>query len=124
MPLTAFSPPPNSRSRPMVSMAGAVDMPGASYEPSRGSLRVMDSEPQNRAASDSLLAQAEDAGTLCFGDIATLVGRLDLGDEAQGQIEEEARLRGLELSDACALANVPVPHSLNGELATATTDAL
>src|SRR3954447_14693105 len=124
MPLTAFSPPPNSRSRPMVSMAGAVDMPGASYEPWRVSLRVMDIEPQNRAAIDSLLDQAEDAGTLCFGDIATLVGSLDLDDEAQGQIEEEARLRGLELTDDCGRANVPVTHYLNGELATATTDAL
>src|SRR3954453_17128350 len=124
MPLTAFSPPPNSRSRPVVSMAGARDMPGASYEPWRVSLRVMDIEPQNRAAIDSLLHQAEDAGTLCFGDIATLVGRLELDDEAQGQIEEEARLRGLELTDDCGRANVPVTHYLNGELATATTDAL
>jgi RNA polymerase primary sigma factor len=84
----------------------------------------MDLDDETRAAVTSLLDQAEDAGRLCFGDIADLVARLELDEEAQGRIEAEARARGLELSDDCGRAGVPATHYLNGDLAGATTDAL
>jgi RNA polymerase primary sigma factor len=84
----------------------------------------MDLDDESRAAITGLLDRAEDSGSLCFGDIATLVARLELDDEAQGRIEDEARIRGLELTDDCGRADVPATHYANGELANATTDAL
>jgi RNA polymerase primary sigma factor len=84
----------------------------------------MELDDTQRTAVTQLLDHAEDAGSLCLADIATLVGRLELDDEAQGQIEEEARTRGLELTDDCGRAGVAATHYLNGELASATTDAL
>ncbi|HMJ37565.1 MAG TPA: sigma-70 family RNA polymerase sigma factor [Baekduia sp.] len=84
----------------------------------------MELDDRQRAAVTTLLDLAEDDGVLCLADIATLVARLELDDEAQGQIEDEARTRGLELSDDCGRLRVPATHYLNGELAGATTDAL
>jgi RNA polymerase primary sigma factor len=84
----------------------------------------MDLDDDARAAINVLLDHAEDAGSLCFSDISTLVTRLELDDGAQGEIEDAARSRGLELTDDCGRASVPATHYLNGELANATTDAL
>jgi RNA polymerase primary sigma factor len=77
-----------------------------------------------RTAVTALLDHAEEAGCLCLADISTLVARLELDDEAQGTIEDEARGRGIELTDDCGRDSVPATHYLNGELASATTDAL
>jgi RNA polymerase primary sigma factor len=85
---------------------------------------MMDLDDTQRSAVTALLDHAEDSGSLCLADIATLIARLDLDDEAQGQIEDEARLRGLELTDDCGRSAVPATHYLNGDLATTTTDAL
>jgi RNA polymerase primary sigma factor len=84
----------------------------------------MELDDQQRTTVIALLEHAEEAGSLCFADIAQLVTRLDLDDEAQGQIEEEARTRGIDLTDDCGRAEVPATHYLNGDLATTTTDAL
>src|SRR4051812_49261346 len=84
----------------------------------------MDLDDTQRAAVTSLLDVAEDNGVLCLGDIAAVVSRLELDEDAQAAIEDEARTRGVEITDDCGRANVPVTHYLNGELATATTDAL
>jgi RNA polymerase primary sigma factor len=84
----------------------------------------MELDDTQRAAVTSLLDHAEDDGVLCLADVAGLVGRLELDDEAQGQIEDEARTRGLEVTDDCGRHRVPATHYLNGELAGATTDAL
>lgn len=84
----------------------------------------MELDNETRAAIASLLDHADDAGTLCFGDVAELVARLELDDDAQARIEEEARARGLELTDDCGRGGVPATHYVNGELAGATTDAL
>src|SRR4051794_23322872 len=85
----------------------------------------MEIDDTARAAIDSLLDDAEDAGFVCLADVSALVARLDLDDEAQGHIEDLARDRGLALTDDCARQAAPVvTRYLNGELATATTDAL
>jgi RNA polymerase primary sigma factor len=84
----------------------------------------MDLDDTQRAAVASLLDQAEDSGFLCLGDVATLVARLELDEEAQGTIEDEARIRGLDVTDDCGRQSIPATHFLNGELASATTDAL
>jgi RNA polymerase primary sigma factor len=84
----------------------------------------MELDDTQRAAVDSLLDQAEEGGCLNVSDLAALVARLDLDDEGQGQIEDEARQRGLEVTDDCGNHGVPATTYLNGELASATTDAL
>jgi RNA polymerase primary sigma factor len=80
-------------------------------------------ETQTTAVT-AMLDLAEEAGSLCFADIAQTVTRLDLDDEAQGQIEDEARRRGIDLTDDCGRAEIPATNYLNGEIATTTTDAL
>jgi RNA polymerase primary sigma factor len=77
-----------------------------------------------RSAVTALLDHAEEAGSLCLADIAQVVSRLELDDEAQGQIEDEARSRGIDLTDDCGRPEIPATHYLNGDLATTTTDAL
>jgi RNA polymerase primary sigma factor len=77
-----------------------------------------------RAAIDSLLDHAEDSGCLNLSDIAALSARLDLDEEAQDLIEAEAHQRGLEVTDDCGRQAIPATHYVNGELASATTDAL
>jgi RNA polymerase primary sigma factor len=84
----------------------------------------VDPDDARRATVTALLDQAEEAGSLCLADIALLVARLDLDDEAQGTIEDAARTRGIELTDDCGRASIPATHYVNGELATTTTDAL
>src|SRR3954454_3691766 len=85
---------------------------------------TMELDDTQRAAVESLLDQAEEAGCLNVSDVASLVGRLELDDEAQSQIEDEARRRGLELTDDCGRQSIPATTYINGELASATTDAL
>jgi RNA polymerase primary sigma factor len=84
----------------------------------------MDLDDTQRSAVTALLDRAEEAGSLCLADVSALMARLDLDEEAQGEIEDEARVRGLELTDDCGRDHVPATHYLNGEIATSTTDAL
>jgi RNA polymerase primary sigma factor len=84
----------------------------------------VDLNDAQRTAVIALLDHAEEAGCLCLADISTLVARLELDDEAQGTIEDEARGRGIELTDDCGRDSVPATHYLNGDLASTTTDAL
>src|SRR2546422_3921244 len=84
----------------------------------------MELDDHARAAVTSLLDQAEEDGYLCLADVATLVARLDLDNEAQGQIEDEAHRRGIDVTDDCGKQSVPITHYVNGEIASATTDAL
>jgi RNA polymerase primary sigma factor len=84
----------------------------------------VDLDDAQRTAVIALLDHAEEAGSLCLADISTLVARLELDDEAQGTIEDEARGRGVELTDDCGRDSIPATHYLNGDLASTTTDAL
>jgi len=84
----------------------------------------VDFDDPQRLAVTALLDHAEEAGSLCLADIATLVGRLELDDEAQGLIEDEARVRGIDLTDDCGRGSVPATNFLVGDLASTTTDAL
>jgi len=84
----------------------------------------MEIDDSARAAISGPLDDAEDAGFVCLADVSALVGRLELDDEAQGHIEDLARERGLTLTDDCGRQAAPATRYLNGELATATTDAL
>jgi RNA polymerase primary sigma factor len=84
----------------------------------------MELDDATQAGITALLDHAEEVGCLNLADIAALVARLELDEEAQGLIEEQARERSLEVTDDCGRASVPATHYVNGELASATTDAL
>ncbi|HYF24998.1 MAG TPA: sigma-70 family RNA polymerase sigma factor [Baekduia sp.] len=82
------------------------------------------SDDRVRAAVTQLLDEAEERGCLNLSDLSDLVARLDLDDEAQGEIEQQAADRGISVGDDCGRATVPATTYLNGALAGATTDAL
>jgi RNA polymerase primary sigma factor len=84
----------------------------------------MDFDDTTRAAVESLLDQGEETGCLNLHEVASLVQRLELDDEAQGRIEDMARARGMEVTDDCGRQSIPSTHYVNGEVASATTDAL
>lgn len=84
----------------------------------------MDIDDTTRAEVAGLLDQAEETGCLNISDLASLVARLELDEAAQGQIEDEAHARGLDVTDDCGRQSIPATNYLNGELASATTDAL
>jgi RNA polymerase primary sigma factor len=70
----------------------------------------------------ALLNQAEEAGTVQLSELTRLVERLELQDEVE-QIYEEIQERDIEIEDDCG-QDRPSPVYVNGDLATATTDAL
>jgi RNA polymerase primary sigma factor len=84
----------------------------------------MELDDTTRAAVTSLLDQAEETGCLNISDVAGLVARLELDDEAQGLVEDAAHARGLDVTDDCGRQSIPATHYHNGDLASATTDAL
>jgi RNA polymerase primary sigma factor len=84
----------------------------------------VDLDDTQRTAVTAMLDAAEESGSLCLQDVASLVARLELDDEAQGQIEDEARTRGVDVTDDCGREHIPATHYLNADLATTTTDAL
>jgi RNA polymerase primary sigma factor len=84
----------------------------------------MEIDDTTRAAIGGLLDQAEDHGCLNLSDIATLSAKLELDEDAQDLIADEARARGLEVTDDCGRQSIAATHYLNGELASQTTDAL
>ena len=50
--------------------------------------------------------------------------QVEFDDEARGKIEDEARGRGIELTDNCGRDSIPATSYRNGDLASTTTDAL
>ncbi|WP_241004409.1 sigma-70 family RNA polymerase sigma factor [Conexibacter sp. SYSU D00693] len=76
-----------------------------------------------QAAITSLLDDAEDCGCVNLSELSDLITRLDLDEEAQGEIESMAVERGLSVADDCGKTKSAVTF-LNGDMASATTDAL
>jgi RNA polymerase primary sigma factor len=71
----------------------------------------------------ALLAKAEQAGCVELSELNELVERLELPDEEVERLYQEAQNRDIEISDDCGRAG-ETPVYVNGDLATATTDAL
>jgi RNA polymerase primary sigma factor len=61
---------------------------------------------------------------MMLSEFDELVRSLELGDEEVESLEAQLERRGVELSDDCGREGVEPTHYRNGELATATTDAL
>ena len=81
-------------------------------------------DPQARAQVVQLLDRAEDGGALVVSDVQRLADELELGDEDVERLYEEADERGIEVRDDNGRPGAAPPSWHNGELASATTDAL
>src|SRR5687768_10280325 len=75
---------------------------------------------------ETLIESAESRGANCvnLSDLSDLVSELELDDEQAQQVHERIEARGLQLTDDCGREQVEPTKIVNGELATATTDAL
>src|ERR687892_2515984 len=71
----------------------------------------------------ALLAKGEETGCVELSELNELVERLELPDAEVERLYQEAQDRDIEISDDCGRA-ADTPVYVNGDLATATTDAL
>jgi RNA polymerase primary sigma factor len=72
----------------------------------------------------ALIDQAEEQGCVNLSQFGELIQELDLSDEELARVYEQLDERGIELSDDCGHLRVEEATFVNGDLATATTDAL
>jgi RNA polymerase primary sigma factor len=72
----------------------------------------------------ALVGRGEERGCVTLSDLDELAQALDLLADEVDTIEELLENRGIEVSDDSARPDVGGPRYRNGELATATTDAL
>jgi RNA polymerase primary sigma factor len=72
----------------------------------------------------ALLAHGDEEGCVCMSELERLSGELELDDEQVSAIYQEIEERGLELTDDCCKEDAPDATYINGELVSATTDAL
>jgi RNA polymerase primary sigma factor len=72
----------------------------------------------------TLIARGEEEGCLNLSALSEFVQEHDLGDEELEALHAELDERGIELTDDCAKPKAADAVYVNGDLATATTDAL
>jgi RNA polymerase primary sigma factor len=72
----------------------------------------------------ALIARGEEQGCLNLSAFSEFVQEHDLGEEELERLHAELDERGIELTDDCARARSGDAVYVNGDLATATTDAL
>jgi RNA polymerase primary sigma factor len=72
----------------------------------------------------ALIDRAEEEGCANLSQFSELVQELELDEEELSRIYEELAERGIELSDDCGMVKDDDTVVINGDLATATTDAL
>ena len=75
---------------------------------------------------EALIEAAESRGSNCvnLSQVGDLVAELELDDEQAQALHERIEARGLQVTDDCGREQVDPTKIANGELATATTDAL
>jgi len=72
----------------------------------------------------ALIDRAEELGCVNLSQFSELVQELELDEEELSRVYEELAERGIELSDDCGTVKDDDTVFVNGDLATATTDAL
>src|SRR5512133_4373698 len=72
----------------------------------------------------ALIAHSEDEGCVCMSELERLSQELELDDEQLAALYQEIEERGLEMTDDCCRESVPDATDVNGDLVSATTDAL
>src|SRR6266508_1949587 len=73
---------------------------------------------------ERLIAHGADEGCVCMSHLEELVQELGLDDEQVEALYQQVEERGLELTDDCCREDAPSTTYVNGDLVTATTDAL
>jgi RNA polymerase primary sigma factor len=77
-----------------------------------------------RPEVSALLTRAEERGCVTVGELDELARSLELNDEQFDALESHVERQGVDINDDCGRDGVEPTHYRNGELATATTDAL
>jgi RNA polymerase primary sigma factor len=72
----------------------------------------------------ALLARGEEQGCVDLSHVNELVAEHELTDDEVARLYEDLEARGIELNDDCGRASEEESTYVNGDLATATTDAL
>ncbi|MFN8188622.1 MAG: sigma-70 family RNA polymerase sigma factor [Gaiellales bacterium] len=72
----------------------------------------------------ALIDRGEERGCVELSELEELTDALGLDDDAIASLYDELEARGIEVHDDCAVHHVPATRIENGDLATATTDAL
>jgi RNA polymerase primary sigma factor len=72
----------------------------------------------------ALIDRAEEEGCANLSQFSELIQELELNEEELSRVYEELAERGIELSDDCGMVKDDDTVVVNGDLATATTDAL
>jgi RNA polymerase primary sigma factor len=72
----------------------------------------------------ALLTRAEERGCVTVGELDELSQTLDLSDDELDALEAHVERQGVDINDDCGREGVEPTNYRNGELATATTDAL
>ncbi len=72
---------------------------------------------------EALIAQAEEEGCINLSTVSQFVQEVELDEEEAEALEAQIEERGIEVTDDCGHA-APESTYVNGDLATATTDAL
>src|SRR3954462_3724602 len=72
----------------------------------------------------ALIAHSEDEGCVCMSELERISQELELDDEQLAALYQQIEERGLELTDDCCRDDAPEATYINGDLVTATTDAL
>jgi RNA polymerase primary sigma factor len=73
---------------------------------------------------ERLIAHRESDGCVCMSHLEELVQELSLDEEQVEALYQQIEERGLELTDDCCREDAPDATYVNGDLVTATTDAL
>ena len=73
---------------------------------------------------DRLIAHGDDDGCICLSHLQQLVQELELDEEQLERLYQQIEERGLELTDDCCREDAPEATYVNGDLVSATTDAL
>ena len=72
----------------------------------------------------ALIDRAEEEGCANLSQFSELIQELELDEEELSRVYEDLAERGIELSDDCGMVKDDDTVVINGDLATATTDAL
>jgi RNA polymerase primary sigma factor len=72
----------------------------------------------------TLLSGGDEQGCINLSELEDLATELDMDDQAISELTEEIETRGLEISDDCGRQGIELTKVGNGDLASATTDAL
>jgi RNA polymerase primary sigma factor len=82
------------------------------------------SDPLHNDRLLALLAHGEETGCLDLSEVEAVLEELELDADDSSALYEEAERRGIEVSDDCARGEADEPTYVNGDLTSATTDAL